>query len=51
MPSAHIAGIPIEETLLALGGPAAIYAALLGSAAALRRVGARLRSGARRRAL
>jgi hypothetical protein len=36
MPGAHIAGIPIEETLLTLGGPAAIYAALLGAVAAFR---------------
>jgi hypothetical protein len=51
MPGAHIAGVPIEETLLSLGGPAAIYAVLLGTAAALRRVGGRLRPGARRRPL
>jgi hypothetical protein len=38
MPGAHITGIPIEETLLSLGGPAAIYAALLGGIAALRRL-------------
>ena len=34
MPVAHIAGIPIEETLLSLGGPAAIY---LGASASSRR--------------
>jgi hypothetical protein len=49
MPVAHIAGMPIEETLLAFGGPAAIYVGLLGLAAAIRRAGSTLRSGARRR--
>jgi hypothetical protein len=49
MPAAHIAGIPIEETLLSLGGPAAIYFAAIGFAAALRRTGSRLGSRARRR--
>jgi len=47
MPAAHIAGIPVEETLLFLGGPAAIYLAAAGVAAALRNV--RLRLGALRR--
>ncbi len=51
MPAAHIAGMPIEEILLALGGPAAIYAVLLASVAALRRVCARLRPRVRRRLL
>jgi hypothetical protein len=48
-PAAHIAGVPIEETLLALGGPAAIYVALLGAVATIRRAGVRLRANARRR--
>lgn len=49
MPAAHIAGIPIEETLLALGGPAAIYLAAIGFIAGLRRTRSRLGSVARRR--
>jgi hypothetical protein len=49
MPAAHIAGIPIEETLLSLGGPAAIYLVAIGCAAALRRAHSRLGSLARRR--
>ena len=49
MPAAHIVGIPIEETLLALGGPAAIYLAAIGFVAALRRTRSRLGSLARRR--
>jgi hypothetical protein len=48
MPAAHIAGIPIEETLLSLGGPAAIYLAAIGFVAALRRTRSRLGSLARR---
>jgi len=48
MPAAHIAGIPIEETLLALGGPAAIYLAAIGFVAALRRTRSRLGSLVRR---
>lgn len=46
-PAAHIAGVPVEETLLSLGGPAAIYLVALGAAAAVRN--ARLRVGALRR--
>jgi len=46
---AHIAGIPIEETLLSFGGPAAIYLAAIGFVAALRRARSRLSSLARRR--
>jgi hypothetical protein len=49
VPAAHIAGIPIEETLLSFGGPAAIYLMALGFVAALRRTRSRLRSLARRR--
>jgi hypothetical protein len=49
VPAAHIAGIPLEETLLSLGGPAAIYLAAIGFAATLRRARSRLRSMARRR--
>lgn len=49
MSAAHIAGIPIEETLLSFGGPAAIYLAAIGFVAALRRTRLRLRSLARRR--
>ena len=47
MPAAHIAGVPVEETLLALGGPAAIYLAAVGVAVAMRN--ARLRFRALRR--
>lgn len=49
MPAAHIAGIPLEETLLALGGPAAIYLVTIGFLAALRRTRSRLGLLARRR--
>jgi hypothetical protein len=49
MPGAHIAGMPVEETLLALGGPAALYAAALAVAVGARRAVARLRPGAGRR--
>jgi hypothetical protein len=48
VPAAHIAGIPVEETLLSLGGPAAIYLAAIGFVAALRRARSRLGSIARR---
>jgi hypothetical protein len=48
VPAAHIAGVPIEETLLSLGGPAAIYLAAIGFVAALRRTRSRLGSLARR---
>lgn len=48
VPAAHIAGIPVEETLLSFGGPAAIYLMALGLVAALRRTRSRLRSLARR---
>jgi hypothetical protein len=49
VPAAHIAGVPIEETLLSLGGPAAIYVAAVAFAVGLRRVRARLGSLAHRR--
>jgi hypothetical protein len=49
VPAAHIAGIPIEETLLSFGGPAAIYLAAIGFVAGLRRTRSRLRSLAHRR--
>ena len=49
MPAAHIAGIPIEETLLSFGGPAAIYLVAIAFVSALRRTRSRLRSLARRR--
>ncbi|HEX4465215.1 MAG TPA: hypothetical protein VH042_11305 [Solirubrobacterales bacterium] len=49
VPAAHIAGIPIEETLLSFGGPAAIYLAAISFVTALRRTRSRLRSFARRR--
>ncbi|HWI96930.1 MAG TPA: hypothetical protein VNS60_12765 [Solirubrobacterales bacterium] len=49
MPAAHIAGIPIEETLLSFGGPAAIYLAAIGTVSALRSARSRLRSLAHRR--
>jgi hypothetical protein len=49
VPAAHIAGIPIEETLLSFGGPAAIYLAAIGTVSALRRARSRLRSLAHRR--
>jgi hypothetical protein len=48
VPAAHIAGIPIEETLLSLGGPAAIYLVAITFVTALRRTRSRLRSLARR---
>lgn len=48
MPAAHIAGVPIEETLLSFGGPAAIYIAAIGFVTALRRMRARASSFARR---
>jgi hypothetical protein len=48
VPAAHIAGVPIEETLLSFGGPAAIYLAAIGLVATLRRTRSRLRSLARR---
>jgi hypothetical protein len=47
MPASHIAGVPIEETVLSLGGPAAIYAALVGLVVAFRGVGSRLRGRGR----
>jgi hypothetical protein len=49
VPTAHIAGIPIEETLLSFGGPAMIYLAAIGFVTALGRARSRLRSLARRR--
>jgi hypothetical protein len=42
MPAGHIAGMPIEETLLSLGGPAAIYVVALGFAVAVRKARSRL---------
>jgi len=44
MPAGHIAGLPIEETLLLLGGPAAIYLAALGVAVSVRSARSRLGS-------
>ncbi|HEU4736921.1 MAG TPA: hypothetical protein VFS48_07855 [Solirubrobacterales bacterium] len=41
MPAGHIAGLPIEETLLVLGGPA-IYLVALGLAVATRNARSRL---------
>jgi hypothetical protein len=49
MPAAHIAGIPIEETLLSLGGPAAIYLAAVGLVVAMRNARLRLRTLRRHR--
>jgi hypothetical protein len=49
MPGAHIAGMPVEEMLLAVGGPAALYAAAVTVAAGARRAVARLRSDAEKR--
>lgn len=49
MPAAHIAGIPVEETLLSFGGPAAIYVMALGLVSVLRRTRSRLGAIARRR--
>jgi hypothetical protein len=46
---AHIAGVPIEETLLSLGGPAVIYLAAVALFATARRTRSRLGSLARRR--
>jgi hypothetical protein len=48
-PAAHIAGVPIEETLLSLGGPAVIYVAAVAFVASLRRIRVRLGSLVRRR--
>jgi hypothetical protein len=47
--AAHIAGVPIEETLLSLGGPAAIYLTAMALLAAARRARRRVGSMARRR--
>jgi hypothetical protein len=49
MIAAHIAGVPIEETLLSLGGPAAIYLAAIALFAAVRRTRTRVGALARRR--
>lgn len=49
MIAAHIAGVPIEETLLSLGGPAVLYLAAIALFAAARRTRSRLGSLARRR--
>jgi hypothetical protein len=49
VPAAHIGGVPIEETLLSFGGPAAIYLAAIGFVSALRRARSRVGSLARRR--
>lgn len=49
MPAAHIAGVPVEETLLALGGPAAIYLTAVAAIAGLRNARLRLRTLRRHR--
>jgi hypothetical protein len=49
MIAAHIAGVPIEETLLALGGPAVIYLTAVALLAAARKTRTRAGSLARRR--
>jgi len=49
VPAAHIAGIPVEETLLSFGGPAMFYLAAIGFVGALRRTRSRLHALARRR--
>jgi len=41
--------VPIEETLLSLGGPAAIYLTVIGFVAALRRARTRIGVRGRRR--
>jgi hypothetical protein len=46
---AHIAGVPVEETLLSLGGPAAIYLAAITLFTLVKRTGSRLGSLGRRR--
>jgi hypothetical protein len=48
MVAAHIAGVPVEETLLSLGGPAVIYLAAVSLFAAVRRTRARVTSFSRR---
>jgi hypothetical protein len=48
MIAAHIAGVPIEETLLSFGGPVAIYLAAIGLVAALRSTRSRAGSLLRR---
>lgn len=50
MLAAHIAGVPVEETLLFLGGPAAISLAAATLLATVRRLAARLAALARRSA-
>ena len=45
---AHIAGVPIEETLLSLGGPAVLYLVAIAFVAGVRRTRSRLGSLARR---
>jgi hypothetical protein len=49
MPASHIAGVPVEETLLSLGGPAAIYLVVVGVAVAMRNARLRLRTLRRHR--
>jgi hypothetical protein len=49
VPAAHIAGVPLEETVLSLGGPAAIYLAAVGVVVATRRARSRLRGFLRHR--
>jgi hypothetical protein len=49
MLAGHIAGMPIEETLLSLGGPAAIYLTALGFSLAARNARSRLGSLLRER--
>lgn len=44
VPAAHIAGVPFEETLLALGGPAAIYLTAVAAIVGLRNARLRLRT-------
>lgn len=47
MPAAHIVGMPLEETLLALGGPAALVALFAVASHSLRDAVRRLWSLAR----
>jgi len=49
MPAGHIAGMPIEEALFSLGGPAAIYLVAIGIAVAARNARSRLGSLLRQR--
>ena len=47
MSLAHIAGMPLEETLLAFGGPAALVALVAAVSRSLREASRRLRPSAR----